>query len=473
MVAFRFLTDRSRNAIAQGAFDLLKHVGVQVTEPESLAQLQGAGARVDGDRVRLPAVLVEEALRSAPSEFTLHTRDGRPTIRLGEHHAYFGAHTDAPDVLDPTTGVRRPCLEADVARHARLIDAMPNIDYTTASGMVADRPAEVADRVSLASCLEHSVKPVLSMPVTLDGLADCHEMAAAAAGGHEALRSCPLLVVYAEPVSPLMHPDESLRKLAYCAHHHIPLVYSGFAATGGTAPQSPAAAVVQLCAESLSGLVIHQLVEPGAPFIFGGMPSVMDMRTTLFVYGAPEFQRGVTLMAEMAHHFGLPNFGTAGTGDAQVFDGQAILEAASSCLVAILSGAGLVHDVALLGSATLVVPEMIVAVDEIVAMLQHLAGEVACGPEDLALDVLAQVGPGGEFVTHPHTLDHFRQMWYPDLLYRGGAKQWVKGESQTFEQRVNARVQALLDAHQPAPLPPDAAAQIQQIVRRAEEATGA
>lgn len=473
MALLRFLTDRSRNAIAQGVFDLLERVGVQVTEPEVVAQLHGAGARFDGDRVRLPALLVEEALRSAPSEFTLYTRDGRPAIALGGHHAYFGAHTDAPDVLDPHTSGRRPCLEADVARHARLIDALPNLDYATASGMVADRPAAVADRIALANCLEHSTKPVLAMPVTSGGLADCHEMAALAVGGEEALRDRPLLIVYAEPVSPLVHPDESLRKLAYCARHQIPIVYSGFAATGGTAPQSPAAAVVQLCAESLSGLVIHQLIEPGAPFIFGGMPSVMDMRTTLFVYGAPEFQRGLTLMAEMAHHFGLPNFGTAGTGDAQVFDGQAVLEAASSCLMAILSGAGLVHDVALLGSATLVVPEMIVAADEIVDMLHHLAGEVACGPEDLALDVLAQVGPGGEFVTHPHTLDHFREIWYPELLFRGGARQWTGAESQNFEQRVKARVLALLDTHQPAPLAADVMAQIHGIVQRAEEAAGA
>ncbi|MGD8397522.1 MAG: trimethylamine methyltransferase family protein [Anaerolineae bacterium] len=470
MTAFHFLTDHARRAIAAGALELLESVGVQVAEPEAVARLQGAGARVDGGRVRLPAFLVEQALGTAPRELALYTRDGHPAISLGGHRASFGAHTDAPDVLDPDTGARRACLEADVARHARLVDALPNIDYATASGMVADRPAAVGDRVALANCLEHSPKPVLAMPVTLDGLADCHEMAALAAGGEEALRERPLVVIYAEPVSPLVHPEESVRKLTYCARHHIPVVYSGFAAAGGTAPQSLAAAVVQLCAESLSGLVIHQLVEPGAPFIFGGMPSVMDMKTTLFSYGAPEFQRGVTLMAEMAHYFRLPNFGTAGTGDAQVFDGQAVLETTSSCLLAVLSGAGLVHDVGLLGSATLVVPEMIVAAEEIVAMVRHLAGEVPCAPEDLALDVLAEVGPGGEFVTHPHTLDHFRAVWYPDLLYRGGARRWTEGDPQAFEQRVNARTRALLDAHRPALLAPEIAAQIQRIVRRAEEA---
>jgi trimethylamine--corrinoid protein Co-methyltransferase len=237
---------------------------------------------------------------------------------------------------------------------------------------------------------------------------------------------------------------------------------------GGTAPMSQAGIVAQLCAESLSGLVIHQLKRPSAPFIFGGMPSVMDMRTTVFSYGAPEFQLGNTLMAEMAHQFDLPNFGTAGTSDAQTFDGQAVLEATSSCMCAALAGANLIHDVGLLGNATVVVPEMIVATDEIVGMIRHLLRDVEVSQETLALDVVRAIGPGGEFLTHPHTLRHFRQAWYPDLLYRGGAEAWNTSRRLTFEQRVNARTRDLIESHRPEPLADDAAKDIQGIVARAE-----
>jgi trimethylamine--corrinoid protein Co-methyltransferase len=257
-----------------------------------------------------------------------------------------------------------------------------------------------------------------------------------------------------------------MRKLLYCAQHGIPLVYSGFAAMGGTAPQSPAAIVVQLCAETLSGLVVHQLKQPGAPYIFGGMASIMDMKTTIFAYGAPEFQRGNTLMAEMAHHFGLPSFGTAGTSDSQVFDGQAVMEATSSCLMAALSGANLIHDVGLRGNATVVMPEMIVATNEALAMIAHLLGDLAVD-EPLALDLFEEVGLGGEFVTHPHTLRHFRNSWYPELLYRGGARAWQDGESASFERRVNARTRELIEEHQPSSLPEDLAARIHRIATRA------
>jgi trimethylamine--corrinoid protein Co-methyltransferase len=293
-------------------------------------------------------------------------------------------------------------------------------------------------------------------------------MAALAVGGERVLQERPTLIVYAEPVPPLMHPDDSIRKLLTCARHEIPLVYIPYAAMGGTAPMSPAGIVVQICAESLSGLVVHQLQRPGAPFIFGGMASVMDMKSTVFSYGAPEFQRGNTLLAEMAHHFGLPNFGTAGTSDAQTFDGQAVLEATSSCLMAALVGADLVHDVGLLGSATVVVPEMIVATDEIITMVHHLLGEVAVDDQALALDVIADVGPGGEYVTHDHTLAHFREIWYPQLLFRGGDKAWIGGEQATFRDRVNARTRELMETHQPEPLPEATVEAIEAVVDRAE-----
>ena len=466
----RFLSNQQRERIARTAFELLGEVGVEVTEPEAQGLLDGAGARIDGDRVTIPGPLVEDALASAPSSITLYTREGDEVTHLGGMTTCFGAHTDAPDVLDPGSGERRPCLESDVARHAALIDSLPNIGFTTASGMVADRPPDVAALVALARCLTSSRKPVLAMPVTYQALKHSHEMAALAAGAWEILRERPSLIVYAEPVSPLIHPSSSIRKLLYCADHGIPLVYTPYAAMGATAPMSQAAIVAQLCAESLSGLVIHQLKRPGAPFVFGGMASVMDMRSTVFSYGAPEFQRGNALMAEMAHHYDLPNFGTAGTSDSQTFDGQAVLEAASSCLLAYLTGAHLIHDVGLLGSATVVVPAMIVATDEIIRMTEHLCADVDVSDGALAFEVIKEIGPGGEFVTHWHTYEHFRDVWYPEILFRGGVEAWAETKQRPFEERVRARTCQLMDRPGPAPMPDDVSREIQAIITRVEEA---
>jgi len=469
MPTFYFLDEGGRERIATAAAEVLGRVGVAVTEPEARALLASAGARVEEDRVHIPLALVENALETAPSTMIIYERTGAAAMKLGAKNAYFGAHSDAPDVLDLLTGERRPCQEADVSRAARLIDALPNLCFVTATGLMADQPAGVGDRVALARCLQHSSKPVLAMPITAASVADCHRLAALAAGGTEALRQRPCMIVYAEPVSPLTHSDDAVRKILACAELEIPLLYSAFAAMGATAPMSPAAITAQLCAEVLSGLVIHQLKNPGAPFIFGSMASVMDMRTTVFSYGAPEFQRGNTLLAEMAHYFGLPNFGTAGTSDAQSVDGQAIAEATASCVMAVLCGGDLIHDVGLLGNATVISPEMIVATHEIIGMVLHLLGDVETGDEALALDVMADVGPGGQFVTHDHTFEHFRDVWYPSLFYRGGAKGWRPGESPTFAEQVNARARELLDTHRPAPLAADVVAEMEEIIRSAIE----
>lgn len=470
--SMQLLDQPKRERITSAVIRVMEQTGVVLSEQHALELLHGAGAKINGGRVHVPQSLLEAALQTAPQTLELWDRNGDISLTLGAREVHFGAHADAPDILDPRTEKRRPCCEADVGRNAVLVDELPNMAFVTASGLVSDRNASVGDRVALAQCLRYSTKPVLAMPVTLDALKDCWEMVTIAVESEQTATERPPLVVYAEPVSPLVHPDESMAKVLFCAERRIPVVYSGYAAMGATAPQSPASVVVQLCAETLTGLVVHQLQNPGAPYIFGGMASVMDMKTTVFSYGAPEFQRGNALMAEMAHHFGLPNFGTAGTSDAQVFDGQAVMEATSSCLTAAMVGADLTHDVGLLGSASVVVPEMIVATDEIVAMVEHMLADVAVDEASLALDVLDQVGPGGEFVTHPHTMAHFREVWYPSLLFREGGRAWQNGVRTSFEERVRERTCMLLESDAPDRLETAALQALEEIICVAEDRNG-
>ena len=461
---FQLLTEAQQNDLAKAAFDILEQTGVRITEPEGRALLMKAGARFEGHLASIPPNLVEEALRSARREIHLYCRDRSDAIRLGGFQAYYGAHCDAPDILDPINGVRRPCLGEDVRQNAALIETLPRIDFITASGLVADRPADIGDRVSFANCLIYTRKPILAMPLTLDSLSEMHAMAALARGGVEALKARPTIVIYVEPVSPLIHPDESIRKLLYCADHQLPVVYSPFAAQGASAPQNLWATIAQISAESLSGLVIHQLKQPGAPFIFGGMASVMDMHSTVFSYGAPEFQIGNTMLAEMARYFGLANFGTAGTSDAQCLDGQAFMEVYSSLMLAYLSGAQLVHDIGLLGSATLVSPEMIVASDEILRMLDHMFSEGIPIEQTFSMDLFTEAHARGEFLSNDYTLEHFREIWYPKMFYRRGAKHWQSGTRLPFEGRLKAHTQEIIQAGQPETLDRDVEEAIWNII---------
>lgn len=467
-VKFQILDREERERIAAATLDLMEQAGVVLTHPEAVELMHGAGANVDGNRVRLPSSMVLDAIESAPESISIYDRSGNLTMQLEGTHCYFGAVVDAPEVIDPVSKSRRPCTQEDVRRHALLVDALENMYFANASGLVSDRHPDLGAVVSASLCITHSPKPLLAEPVGIEMVEACRQMAALAVGGDQILRERPMLIVYTEPVSPLVHPDLSIAKLLYCAEHEIPLVYTPFAATGATAPMSIVGNVVQLCAESLSGLVVHQLKHKGAPFVFGAMPSIMDMRTTVFSYGAPEFQLGNTMMAEMAHHFRLPNFGTGGCSDSQVFDGQAILEAASSCMMAMLCGGHLVHNVGMHGNGTLVMPEMITATSEIIEMLEAMFGGVVVNDETMALDLIREVGPMGEYVTHAYTLKHFKDVWYPNLLFRGGDKAWRASEQLTFEQRVAARTCDLIEKHEPEPMPEVIKGQIAEVVARAE-----
>ena len=448
---FQLLSQGQRHQIAGAALEILERIGMKTTEPDIVETLRQAGAQVDGDRVKLPAILVKEAIHSAPNCITVYNQTGEEALFLSGYHTHFGASVDGPTILAPQTGKYRKCLEGDIAWIARLADGLSNIDFLMPAGFAADQDVKLAERISFKQCILNSSKPILDICQRMRDLEDIHEMAALVAGGKEELQQRPFLMHYAEPISPLVNPDASLQRVRYCAKHQIPLLYSPFLAMGATAPQHMAAAVAQGCAESLFGLVVHQLSQRGAPFIMGAMPSLMDMKTASFAYGAPELQLMCASVAEMAHHFKLPSFGTAGTGDAKRLDGQAVLEATSSCYLAILSGSNLIHDVGLFGSAQLLMPEMIVAVDEIVGMVRRSLNGIEVSSESLAFDVMEEIGPGGQYVSHPDTLKHFHDAWYPNLLDRDAFDALAKHN--TFEERVNRKTLELLESYHPRDMP--------------------
>ncbi len=246
-----------------------------------------------------------------------------------------------------------------------------------------------------------------------------------------------------------------LRKLLLCAEHRIPRVYIPMPMAGSTAPAGLAGTLVQLTAEVLGGLVIQQLKNRGAPFIYGGIPSTMDMKTFIVAYGAPEVSLMSAGMTDMAHYYQLPVFTTAGCGDAKFVDLQFAVEAALSCLMAALSGGNLIHDTALMDAAQMVSPEGIVLVDEIVGMIKRIMGGIPVNDETVALDVIRGVGPGGHYLDHDHTLRHFREMWYPNFFDQMRHDVWLLGEKLSIGDKINLKTREILQTHEVEPLPSD------------------
>jgi trimethylamine--corrinoid protein Co-methyltransferase len=262
-------------------------------------------------------------------------------------------------------------------------------------------------------------------------------------------------VHYSEPISPLVYYDPAVDKILYCAEKGIPLINFPAPQACGTAPATFAGTIVQASAESLSGLVMHQLTNPGAPFIYGAFTTIMDMKTSIFSYGAIELSLMTAAMAQMAQHYQLPFFGTAGATDAKFCDAQAGAEAAFQCLSAAAVGSGLVHDCSSwMDHGNLVSPEFMVLVNDIVMSVKHYMEGIPVTRETLALDIIDKVGPGGHYLQEKHTMDHFRKIKYSDLFERQILEKWQNNGAKQLEQRLQALTLEKMK-HRPAPLPKD------------------
>ena len=424
-ISLHILSKPQIQAIHGAAMSILDRTGVMV-HAAALALLKKAGATVDGERVRMKARLVDQALKTAPKSIQMYNRAGEPAMRLEGWESYFGTGSDCPSAIDPETGRHRASTKADVGRLARLCDQLGNIDFIMSMGIASDasRLTSYVHQFHAMAC--NTSKPILFTAHDADDMRDILGLAEIViGGGSKELEKHPRYVHYNEPVSPLQHTPQGTGKLLFCAEHRIPMIYIASPMMGATAPVTMAGCIALANAEALSGLVIHQLKNPGAPFIFGVDASIMDMRTTIFAYGAPEVQIMDIAFAELAHHYQLPFFCLAGATDSKVLDAQAGTEMAVSLLVSALNGCNLIHDVGYFETGLCCSIESIVLADEIIGMVKRYRAGFEISAETLALEIIDAVGPQGDFLGHPHTLKHFRrEAWYPQVFDRRRYDAW-------------------------------------------------
>jgi trimethylamine--corrinoid protein Co-methyltransferase len=437
------------------SLEILRRTGVRVYQDEALTLLKDADAYIsDGSLVKMPASLVEWALKQAPSRVGLCGRGTEQVVvPLEARWVNFGPGSDCPNYLDPSSGEGRPFSSDDVVGCIRVVDALPEMGFVMSMGIPADLKTANTYREQYALMLEHTTKPAVFV---CDDRADCEAitaMAAAAAGGMQRLRLNPTLLLYSEPTTPLKHSRTATEKLLYMAEQGLPIVHSPAPMMGGTAPVTLAAGLALGNAEILSSLVIHQLKRAGAPFVYGSGLHHMDMRTTISVYGAPEFQLARVGVAAMGQFYRLPTWGYAGHSDSKMMDEQAAADALFSVMVALLTGSNLVHDVGYLEAGLTTSPEMIVFTDEIIAMMRCFMGGVKLDADSLAMDAIHRVGPGGDYLTDEHTMAHFRELWQPTLFDRKRANDWRAAGSKRLGDRLRDKTISIINDHEPSPLP--------------------
>jgi trimethylamine--corrinoid protein Co-methyltransferase len=351
-----------------------------------------------------------------------------------------------------------------------LCDALANIDFVMSMGIAQDVPEEISDVHHFEAMVRNTRKPIVATAWNLDNCRDIVKMAETVAGGSETLRQRPFIVMYTEPISPLQLAKEPTEKILLMAAKGLPVICGTGKVGGATCPVTLAGALAQGTAEALAGLLVAQLKREGTPVIFGGERLHFDMATTMSSYGAPEFMMSVAANAELATFYGIPSWSYAGCSDAKVFDQQAAAESTLMTFLAALSGGNLNHDVGYLEAGLTSSLEAIVAANEVIGIVKRILGGIEVSNETLALDVIDEIGPGGEFLSSDHTFRHFRSDWFPSIFDRGTLESWRQKGKMTLSERANEAARRILDAHQPTPFPRGVESALQEILRRAEGA---
>jgi trimethylamine--corrinoid protein Co-methyltransferase len=459
-------------AIHTAALEILETRGLKMEHPGALRMLVDAGCKVsDGDWIRVPAYLAENALKSAPRQIVLCDQNGNRAMPLVDGNPFYGTGSDATFTIDLETGERRRATLADAANFAKLVDALDNMSFAMSMSNPADAPIEDIYVYAFAEMVKNTNKPVVFIADSGRDIAKIYDIACTVAGGAEELRRNPFLLNYSEMISPLRFPEHVVDRLVFCAEKGIPICFPSGSNAGGGAPVTLAGAMALGIAENLGGLVIHQLAGKGSPFLFGPNVSVLDMKSTVVSYGCPEWSLTQAALADMRDElYGLPVWAYAGATDAKVMDAQAGAEAMFSIATAMLSRCNLIHDVGFLEYGSTSSLEMVTMANELVSMCRHFVTGIPVTEETLALEAIERVAggsPGSIFLMDDHTFDHFMQAHFlPTLLDRSRYDTWEAAGGRDLYALCNAETKRILAEHHVHPKPDTVLQGIDQVLKR-------
>ncbi|MGD9963189.1 MAG: trimethylamine methyltransferase family protein [Thermoplasmata archaeon] len=432
---------------------VLEGTGIKVLEDEAVGLLTGAGASYDGATrvVRIPERVLMDAVSRAPPRFELHSRDGKHGISFGDGKVHMSSIGTAVQVED-LDGVVRPSTAKDLESFLRLTDALPNIDHSSWACWSRDVPDAIAHLQMTYLSFKHTNKTIDGWSWGRKGTEECLDLAAIAAGGREALAERPLLLGFANPVSPLTLSKEATEGLISFAKAGQPCVYPPECMAGGTSPATIAGLLVQQNAEVLASIAVAQLARPGAPSVYSSVSGTMDMRTGSIALGAPEVGLIMAGTAQLARRYKVPCRGTGGNTEAMVSDYQAGAETATTLLMAGLSGIDFIYDSAgsIESSLTASFAKLVLD-DAVCGEVKRILSGVDVDEETLAVQVIEAAAHKGAYLSHPHTLKHFRrEAFVPPQLWRGPRGSWESQGRKGVVEAAKRRAEEILRDHEVA-----------------------
>jgi trimethylamine--corrinoid protein Co-methyltransferase len=359
-------------------------------------------------------------------------------------------------------------------RYAQLTESLPAYDAISTAFVCSDVTGEIGDLYRLYLTLLYSSKPVVTGAFRVDTLHVMKDLLVTEAGGLEALRARPRAIFDACSSPPLIWSELTCQNMIDCARYGIPVQLVSMPLAGSTGPVTLAGAVVQHCAESMSGVTIHQLARPGAPIVWGGAPAITDMRFGTTPMGAIETAMIDAAYVQVGKRLALPTHTYLGASDSKLIDAQAGFESGMSALVGGLAGVNMISGAGMLDFLRAQSLEKLVIDAEIITMVRRLLRGVEARDEMLGADLIRAVGHHGHFLAQKHTRKLFaREQSIPSTVVdRGSLTAWQNAGAKTTAGRARDRVQNLLEGYQPRPLSGDVRHALRDITQRAARRFG-
>jgi trimethylamine--corrinoid protein Co-methyltransferase len=463
---FSLLAPHFIDRILAEAFSLISQHGVTVQAPPAIELLSTAGAHVENGVAHIPESLVRRALETVPREFSLYNRAGEPTVTYGGNNVQFDPGSSCVHILDRDTLEHRMTLAPDLVRLVQVAEMLPQFAAQSTAVVCNEVPKDMGDLYRLFVVLLYSNKPIVTGAFSPHGAPAMIEMLAADSAGHAALRAKPRAIFDVCPSPPLHWTEFAAQNLIDLSRAWIPAEIISMPLAGAASPVTLAGSVVQHAAECLSGIVIHQLAQPGAPVVWGGAPSIFDMRSGITPMGSMETCMLNVASAQVAKSLGLPTHGYLLGSDAKTLDAQAGQESGIAAVMGALGGINMISGAGMLDSLACHSAEKLVLDAESIAMAQRLLQGVQAGTETLALDMFAKVGAQGDFLKLPETRKLFRQEQNipSKVIDRGSLNSWEQSGKQDTFARAKDRVNELVAAYKRPELPPEVEQHLRNLV---------
>ena len=447
---YKPLNDDAIIKIHKTVLRVFNEVGIDVRLAEARELFRNAGAKVDEttNTVKIPPGLVEELIGKAPSDITLYGRAKKGVLdcEIGGNKVYMGTGGTALNVQDPGSDDSRRASLKDIKDMTRLVEILDNIHFYMINVYPNEIPAEDVDVNRFGTALKYTRKHIMGGVYTIEGIRNVIKMASAIAGSPQKLRERPFISMVTCVVSPLKLDEHYSQFTIEAARNGIPVVVPAEPLCGATSPVTLAGNLVVLNVDTLAGVMLAQLANPGTPTLYGSVASSADLLSLKYLSGSVEMGLLNAAAAQMAQFYRLPYYATAGMSDSKVNDSQAGYESAITNLMVALAGGNFIHDAAgFLEFCMTASYDKMVIDNEIIGMVMRAVEGIRVNDETLAFDLIKEAGPGGHFVASRHTRRHMRtEQHLAQLSDRADRPGWQAEGAKDTKARATEKVLEIL-----------------------------